>query len=771
MKKLIKKSLAVILTALMLMSTVPVTVSAAEATADSIGATSGTTGDCTWALDDEGTLTISGNGAMADYALNLNAPWEKYEFSTVVIDYGVTNIGDAAFYNCRNLQHISISDTVTYIGQSAFSLCEHLINIDLPNSITSIGFRAFYSCKKLTSITIPNSVTSISESLFSCCTGLKKISIPNSVVDIGDGAFTACESLTNITIPNSVTRIGYSAFSCCENLTNITISESVTSIEEYAFIDCSSITSVVIPSSVTNIGEYALGYYFNNFNNDICIVGNFEIIGNEGTEAQFYANSNNIPFVALKKIIDSGTTGDCTWTLDEEGVLTISGNGAMSDYGFDNYAPWKSDKIKSVIIENGVTNIGNVAFAYCHNLSSVTIPDSVTSIGSYSFCGGNTKLTDITIPDSVTSIGSFAFSHCRGLTSVKIPSSVTNIGTGIFSTCSSLTNITVDSDNPTFVSIDGTLYNKNGTMMQYAIGKTDSSFVVPDSVNCIYNYALNDCDNLTSVTIPDSVTTIGYDAFSGCNGLTSVTIPESVTNISYSTFINCPNLTSVFIPNSVTNIGTKAFGYINDDLIDGFTISGYKGSAAETYAKNNGINFIEAKNIIASGTTGDCTWELDDEGTLTISGNGAMADYDTHSDVPWKSYEFTNLVIGNGVTYVDEIAFMDSDELTCITVSEGNTNYDSRNNCNAIIETESNTLISGCKSTVIPNSAKSIGDRAFQDCNYLTSITIPNGVTSIGDNAFNECSGLRSITIPNSVTKIGNYAFSPCKYSFCILLR
>lgn len=187
------------------------------------------------------------------------------------------------------------------------------------------------------------------------------------------------------------------------------------------------------------------------------------------------SNTNNV--------IANGTTGDCTWALDEECTLTISGNGAMKNYGFDNYAPWKGDKVKSLIIEEGVTNIGNVAFTYCHNLSSVTIPNSVTSIGSYSFewCG----LDSVTIPDSVRSIGHFAFTGCK-MSSVNIPSSVTSIGTGIFSSCSSLTNITVDSDNPEYFSINGNLYNKSGTLIQYAIGKTDSSFnfpiILPDKI-------------------------------------------------------------------------------------------------------------------------------------------------------------------------------------------------------------------------------------------------------------------------------------------------
>ena len=198
----------------------------------------------------------------------------------------------------------------------------------------------------------------------------------------------------------------------------------------------------------------------------------------------------------------------------------------------------------------------------------------------------------------------------------------------------------------------------------------------------------------------DSVTTIGYDAFSGCNKLTSVNIPESVTYIGVRAFENCPNLNSVIIPNSVTSIGTRTFGYYNDNIVDGFTITGHKGSTAENYANSNGITFIKNINdLIASGTTGDCTWTINKNGVLTISGNGAMGDELS----PWLHMHFSKAVIRNGVTY--------------------------------------------------------IGDEAFLDCKYLTEITIPNSVTSMGWDVFSGCSSLKSVTTPKSINTIEENAF------------
>ena len=191
--------------------------------------------------------------------------------------------------------------------------------------------------------------------------------------------------------------------------------------------------------------------------------------------------------------VTSGTTGDCTWTLDGT-KLTISGNGAIADYDSSKPSPWERS-ITEVIIENGVTSIGHYAFRYCTSLTSITIPNSVTSIGRYAFweC---TSLTSITIPDSVTSIGPYAFVGCSSLTSITIPNSVTYIGDGAFLDCPSLTSITI-----------------------------------PNSVTSIDEQAFSHCTSLTSITIPSSVTSIGKRAFSHCTSLTSITIPDSVTSI------------------------------------------------------------------------------------------------------------------------------------------------------------------------------------------------------------------------------------------------
>ena len=218
-----------------------------------------------WNLDKNGVLTISGKGDMYEYkwdrrkGLAYNTPFYKHRESiiSIIINEGVTSIGEGAFYKCNKLNSIKIPNSVTSIEYRAFEGCSSLTSVTIPNSVTSIGECAFSGCSGLTSVTIPNSVTSIEKSAFWNCKALTSVTIPNSVTSIGGSAFRGCSGLTSMTIPNSVTSIGGYAFSGCSGLTSVTIPNSVTSIGEWAFSGCSSLTSVTIGNRVTSIGEWA----------------------------------------------------------------------------------------------------------------------------------------------------------------------------------------------------------------------------------------------------------------------------------------------------------------------------------------------------------------------------------------------------------------------------------------------------------------------------------------------------------------------------------
>ena len=561
----------------------------------------------TWTLDADGTLTISGTGAMKDYDYYNNpspASQKKDSVKKVVIEDGVTSIGNSAFYDCNSLTSITISNSVTSIGAYAFSNCGYLTSITIPDGVTSIGALAFRACSSLTSITIPDSVTSIGELAFYSCDSLTSITISNSVTSIGERAFAYCSSLTSITIPDSVTSIGEYAFQSCSSLTSITIPNSVTSIGAYAFSNCWYLTSITIPDSVTSIGNRAFNYCSNlttislsckstlkksDFGEQADLVsytphtltkteakaatctenGNKEYWTCEHCKKYFLSDDANpetakavelsetvIPALNHKNAIiqnaseptetEPGYSGDrycpdcdtvvekgytywiednLTWKLYEDGTLNISGKGAMKDYdNGDNPSPvHQNSSVKKVVIEDGVTSIGNYAFTYCVSLTSITIPGNVESIGESAFYSCD-NLTDVTLQDGVKSIGNAAFIWCNNLTNIVLPNSVTSIGNYASKDCTSLTSITI-----------------------------------PDSVTRIGSSAFENCSSLTSITIPDSVTVIAGSAFRNCSSLTSVTIPDNVTVIAGFAFENCSSLTSITIPDSVTVIGRSAF--------------------------------------------------------------------------------------------------------------------------------------------------------------------------------------------------------------------
>ena len=476
--------------------------------------------------------------------------------------------------------------------------------------------------------------------------------------------------------------------------------------------------------------------------------------------------------------VQTGSCGDnVTYSLDTEtGVLTISGTGDMYSYG----PFYENTNIKSVIIENGVTSIGDGVFQGCTSLRSVTIPDSVTSIGDDAFYGcyftsenfvnnSNVELDDsskptivdtdaggfcikdnelvnmrptyaigeITIPDSVTSISDYAFNDCTSLTSVTIPDSVTSIDDWTFSSCTSLTSIEVSGNNKNYSSADGVLFNKDKSeLITYPAGKTDSEYVIPNSVISIGDSAFENCTSLTSVTIPDSVTSIGRYTFENCTSLTSVTIPNSVTSIGDDAFYNCTSLTSVTIPDSVTSIGSGAFS--NCTSLKSIEVSGNN----KSYSSADGVLFNKDKTELITYPAGKTDSEYVIPNSVTSIGYSAFK----------NCTSLTSVTIGNSVTSIGNEAFYGCTSLTSVTVPDSVTSIGDYAFCNCTSLT----------SVTIPDSVTSIGYSAFRGCTSLTSVTIPDSVTSIGDAAFSDCTSLTSLTISDSVTSIGKYAFSGC---------
>ena len=411
--------------------------------------------------------------------------------------------------------------------------------------------------------------------------------------------------------------------------------------------------------------------------------------------------------VSAADIVDSGECGkngdNLTWTLDSDGVLTISGMGAMYDGDSPIYSPWYyggREYIVTAVINSGVSNIGDYAFLGCTNLKSVTIPDSVTSIGDGAF--SNCGLANVTIHNSVTSIGNSAFSNCASLTSVTIGDSVTFIGESAFSGCKNLTSVTIS-----------------------------------NSVTSIGESAFYNCESLTDITIPDSVISIGDGAFANC-GLTSVTIPDSVTSIG-GAFGGCHNLKAILV-NSNHRYYMSEDGILfskNRSILVAYP-AGKTGVAYEIPDSVTSIgNYAFYRCALTSVTIPDGVTSIGDYafyhcGLTSVTIPDSMTSI---GDLAFTGCDLTSVTIPNGVTCIGSSAFAACKSLTSVTIPNSVTYI----GLSAFYNCESLT------SATIPNSVPFILNNTFGRCASLTSVTIPDSVTYIGYTAFRDCVSLTDV--------------------------
>ena len=433
-------------------------------TIHSTGVFTGKCGDnLTWTIDNNEVLTISGTGRIPDYndsssGGNNTAPWYgyAYQIKKVVLGSGVQNIGNDAFADCYGMTDITIPDGVTSIGDSAFYGCSALTEISIPGTVSSIGDSVFSGCSALTEISIPDTVSSIGDSAFSRCSALTEISIPSTVSSIGSYAFSGC-ALREVEIPQGITSIQTRTFQYCTQLTKITIPDSVTSVEICAFDNCPVLKTV---------------YY-------------------GGTEAQWegmyvdnYAGNNSalldatLYFEMQYQRIAAGSCGDnLRWYLMEDGVLKITGSGAMRDYSRVSDAPWYQygSRIKEVRVGANVTKIGENAFRR-------------TGVQKVVFCAKETGSTDAPLV-----LGDYCFAYCDFLNEIQFGNRVIVPGDSVFVSCSGLTGVTV----PETVKLDKS-FNGEG---------------------CGYGM-FSQCPNLTKATVECSY--VGPYFFEGCYKLTEV---------------------------------------------------------------------------------------------------------------------------------------------------------------------------------------------------------------------------------------------------------
>ena len=570
------------------------------------------------------------------------------ENTSISIKDGTKSICDNAFSCCSNLINVEFPNSVTYIGKEVFYDCDSLIDVKLSENITYLGYNAFSACENLKSINIPEKLTETGGDVFENCTNLETVyfnaiasnddedvsfdfGFENSVKTViyGDKVtkvasdFNNNSNLERVVLGSNVKSIGNNAFSGCTNLTSITIPESVTEIGDRAFENCTNLLGLQIPANIEKIGDDAFDdtAWYNNQPDGLLYIGKVlyaykgdktkatDVEIKEGTKA--ISNDVFSDCVNLKNVVIPDSVNSIGSSVFENctSLESITIPESVSSFGNGLFGGCTS--LKSAKLPSNATGLFGLTFEDCENLESVNIPNGVTSLWlTFSGCK---KLKSITIPESVTEINRWTFSGCISLESIVIPKNVSFISDGndVFCGCTSLKSLSVDSDNEYYYSVDNVLYSKNDNrLMYYPEGLENENVELPSGVNKIAPLAFEN-RNVKSVNIPDTVTDIMYLAFSGCTSLAYVNIPESVKSIGTpwigNTFSNCPNLKAVTIPSSVEKIGEHSFGYNGSyydsekgeyvsETVDNFTILGKSGTAAETYANENGFTFIDLDN-------------------------------------------------------------------------------------------------------------------------------------------------------------------------------
>ena len=588
------------------------TVSADEVTSGACGE------NASWELTEDGTLTITGIGAVTE------KPWESQaeNIKKVVIGDGITSIPSYAFYYYYpNLESADLGNTLEKISECAFNSCGKLTSISIPDSVKTIENSAlaytgltsakikagvkYYShvysgCTSVTSVEIENGVTSIPAYTFATNTALKSVTFPNTVVTIEEHAFNNC-GLTSLVIPDNVTSIGEGAFENCTKIQTLSLGKGLTKIEKYAFAYLFDMTTLVIPDNVETIGDDAFydcqGLTSVSIGKGVTSIGSsafascsdlefIEIPGNVKTivsTAFIYCSKlKSVKFNEGLEEIGEGAFNYCEKldgislpsTVKTLGVAAFSGTGITDlnidltgiTYGNELFRDCKN--LKKVTITGNVSDIKYKMFQNCSSLTEVSLPSSVTFIGYYSFAGCN-SLTDFTVPENVTRIGNYAFAVDGegGLASITFNSKLETIGESAFQDCS-FTSMTIP-DSVT--SVATTAFANNKKLKTVTLSKNMSGISTFTFYGCtsletvniqegpwfIDEYAFARCA-FTSIKIPDSVQSIGVSAFDNCANLKSADLGNGLQVLGPYVFSNCNSLESVLIPETVRTLDKNA---------------------------------------------------------------------------------------------------------------------------------------------------------------------------------------------------------------------
>ena len=719
------------------------------------------------------TLPVLGGAKVYCYEFDSNSIYTNNEFE--LAPHG--KCGDNLYWNVTN-------NTLTIFGTGAMN--------DYDNSGNKAPWRSLSTAP--TSLVLEDGITHIGNYAFRDCSGFKgSLTIPNSVTTIGKYAFYNCIGFTgSLTIPNSVTSIGNHAFRNCSGFTgDLTIGNSVTTIGNSAFIDCSGFTEVYsLAKTAPTLGTKA----FTGTNSNAILY--YPALSKLSYEEKGWFNY----FPQHIGLFD-GKCGDNLYWGVNDNVLTISGTGAMYDYdNIDNKAPWRSlnPAPTSLVLEEGITHIGNFAFYGCDGFTEVHSSAVIApTLGTEVFANINENAIlchPVSSEPSYEEKGWFEYFRQH----VEADG---QCGDNLF--------WYVDDENILTIFGTGAMYDygsDNNKARWRNLYPAPKSLILEEGITHIGNSAFHGCSSFTgSLTIPNSVTTIGVSAFDNCPGFTGdLTIPNNVTSIGKTAFWACKGFTgSLTIPNSVTTIGDYAFQFC-----DGFTevyslaetaptlgtsvFSGissdatlyYLTSSEQSYNDKGWFNYFPQHIGLFDGKCGDNLYWVVIDNVLTISGTGAMYDYEYNGDnfSPWRKLETapTSLLLEEGVTHIGNYAFQDCSSFTEVysfaeTAPTLGTNTFTGANSNAILYYPASSEPSYDDKGWFNYFPQHIGFNGQCGDNLYWRVDDDNTLTIFGTGAMYDYDNIdnkapwrslnpapKSLVLEEGIIYLGNYAFQDC---------
>ncbi len=678
----------------------------------------------------------------------------------IVVPDSCTHLGKYAFYNCTSLETATIGITVPHIEKYTFYNCNKLESVVLGLSVETIGDYAFYNTA-LTRVVTYNKLTYIGKYAFASCDALTKVTLRAGILTIDEGAFKDDILLSSINTPSTITDIGAYAFYNCQSLASFTIPELVTKINDYTFAHCYKLASVKVNGTIETIGYYAFyrailsdyefkegltsieqGAFEDNKLTSITLPNTLTYIGE-----QVFSKNNELTEVSMP---DSVSTVRA-YAFAETGetlAMTVRYNSGTVAANMLRNTP-----ITSVVIEEGITKVGNYSFAYCNNLSSITFPETLETIGQYSFFE-NRKYSEVTLPKNVTSIGTYAFARGYALTKITIPDSVQTIGASAFFRPS-------DKDIAPVLTVV-IYYNKGEICANLLDAQHMNHIYVNDNIYSLGNNAFSNAPNLETVSVSDTISSCGTNCFKSSSTKLYIRNVDGLIDDS----VYREKLSGVtYLETTDTDIGTYAF-YGNTNNYDLKVTNGLIGEYA--FAENTWLDDVQ---IIGETDIGDYAFSNDVLLSATkITGQSNIGDYAFFNCNAMKKFTIDGtietigehafdscksmggVVLPSTVNYIGAYAFYDCNSMDSINIPDG-------------IEKLLSHTFYGCaslKQVVVPNSVTEIQDYVFYGCVKATSITLSENCVSIGEAAFYNCKGLLALTIPDSVKSIGPYAFRSC---------